>query len=74
MTITSKKRAKSCLSDDELPIAYQYNGLEGEALWSFFTHPEYDDMHTSPFAFNAIPLKVDNELTQYGKEFLNDND
>ena len=76
MTINTLKGALSCIKDDELPIAYQYNGAfnQGETLWAFFTHPEYDDMHTSPFVFNPIPLKVDNELTPYGKEFLDDND
>ena len=75
MTINTLKRAMSCMSDDELPIAYQYTGVfnDGETLWAFFTHPEYDDIHSSPFVCNPIPLKVDNKLTDYGVQFMAGN-
>lgn len=74
MTIKTEGSAKQCLLDTELPIAYSFtsgfHADEGRS-WAFFTHKEYDDMHTSPFVYNATALKYDNELTTEGKEFLN---
>tara|TARA_R110000824_G_scaffold370057_1_gene559585 strand:- start:270 stop:518 length:249 start_codon:yes stop_codon:yes gene_type:complete len=76
MTITTEKGARACLSNDELPIGYQFEsdpntGHKPGRLWAFFTHPEYDDVQRgmSPFVHNPILLKYDNKLTKEGEEF-----
>lgn len=74
MTITSAGTAKQCLLDTELPIGYSYtSGFHADEgkQWAFFTHKEYDDMHSSPFVYNPVVLKYDNKLTTEGEEFLN---
>jgi hypothetical protein len=74
MTINTRASALTCLKDTELPIGYSFtSGFHADEgkRWAFFTHKEYDDMHASPFVYNPVVLKYDNELTTEGEEFLN---
>ena len=70
MTISKLSHAIKALQDSDFPIAYEYRGLEDQQLWAFYTHPEYDDIYSSPFVRSPICLKADNQLTDEGKAFL----
>jgi len=51
-------------------LIFQYEGLNGETLFAFFTEARHCDIYQSPYVKNPVLLMENGCLTDEGAEFL----